>query len=142
MTSRTAPATATATAAPATRRLRLLLGTDSAACLASGVLLTAASPWLPGLLGLPGALLVPAGVFLLGFGAWLGLLASGRGLTRAAVRTVVAVNTAWVAATAALGLGVLVDPNGFGTAFLLVQAAAVAVLAALEAAALGRADLS
>ncbi|WP_306367718.1 hypothetical protein [Nocardiopsis sp. CC223A] len=136
MTARTAPA------ASATRPLRLLLGADSASCLASGALLTAASPWLPGLLNLPGALLVPAGVFLLGFGAWLGLLASGRGLTRAAVRTVVAVNAVWVAATGALGLGVLVDPNGFGTAFLLVQAAAVAVLAALEAAALRRTDLA
>lgn len=130
----------TARTAPAIRPLRLLLGVDSASCLASGVLLTAASPWLPGLLNLPNALLVPAGVFLLGFGAWLGLLASGRGLTRAAVRTVVGVNAAWVAATGALGLGFLVDPNGFGTAFLLVQAAAVAGLAALQAAALRRMD--
>ncbi|MFL1428612.1 MULTISPECIES: hypothetical protein [unclassified Nocardiopsis] len=136
MTSRTAPAT------PATRPLRLLLGTDSIACLASGVLLTAGSPWLPDLLGLPLALLLPAGLFLLGFGAWLGLLASGRGLTRPAVRTVVAVNTVWVVVTAALGLGFLVDPTGFGTVFLLVQATAVAVLAALEAAALGRSDLA
>ncbi|CAL9333812.1 hypothetical protein SUDANB121_00138 [Nocardiopsis dassonvillei] len=134
MTARTAPATDTA------RPLRLLLGTDSAACLASGLLLTAASPWLPGLLDLPNALLVPAGVFLLGFGAWLGLLASGRGLTRTAVRAVVAVNAVWVVATVALGLGVLVDPNGFGTVFLLVQAVAVAALTVLEAAALRRTD--
>lgn len=140
MTSRTAPTAANATAA--TRPLRLLLGADSLACLASGALLTAGSPWLPGLLGLPAALLVPAGVFLLVLGAWLGLLSAGRGLTRAAVRTVVTVNAVWVAATAALGLGVLVDPHGFGTVFLLVQAAAVAVLAALEAAALSRTDLA
>ncbi|MFY7065862.1 hypothetical protein ACOQFV_08365 [Nocardiopsis changdeensis] len=137
MTTRTAPATASAT-----WPLRLLLGTDAATCLAAGALLTAASPWLPGLLALPAALLVPAGVFLLGFGAWLALLASGRGLTRAAVRAAIAVNAVWVVATGALGLGVLVDPNGFGTAFLLVQAAAVAGLAALEAVALGRADLA
>ena len=135
MTARTAPGTDSAT-----RTLRLLLRADAVSCLFCGALLVPASAWFSDLLGLPTALLVPLGLFLLCFGTGLGLLSSGRGLTRVAVRAVVGTNTAWAVGTGALGSGVLVDPNASGTALLLVQAAAVAVLASLQAAALRRAD--
>ncbi|WP_017591574.1 hypothetical protein [Nocardiopsis potens] len=129
----------TSTKAPAARSdrpLRIWLGADAAACAASGVLLAAASPWLPALLGYPAAFLVPAGVFLVLFGAWLGAMASGRGLSRTAVRAAVAANAAWVAGSLALALSGAFGPTLLGTAFVLVQAAAVAVIAWGEAAAL------
>ncbi|MDT0328432.1 hypothetical protein [Nocardiopsis lambiniae] len=137
MTSRTASA-----GIDTVRPLRLVLGVDAAACLASGALLTVASPWLTDLLGLPLALSVTAGILLLVFGAWLASMAGGRGPTRPGVRTVIAVNAVWVVASLALAAGLLIDPTGLGVAFLVAQAVAVAVLTVLEAVALRRADLS
>ncbi|GAA1075851.1 hypothetical protein [Nocardiopsis composta] len=124
------------------RPLRTWLWTDAAACGASGALLAAASPWLPALLGYPAAFLVPVGIFLLLFGAWLGALASGRGLSPAAVRAAVAVNAVWVAASLAVAVTGAFGATVLGTAFVLAQAAAVAVIAGAEAATLRRAGLA
>ncbi|MFW5418168.1 hypothetical protein J0910_16270 [Nocardiopsis sp. CNT-189] len=129
----------TSTTTPDTRSgrpLRIWLGVDAAACAASGVLLAAASPWLPALLGYPVALLAPVGVFLVLFGAWLGAMASGRGLSRTAVRAAVAANAVWVAAALVLAVSGAFGATALGIAFVLVQAAAVAVIAWGEAAAL------
>jgi len=51
---------------------------------------------------------------------------------------VVAGNALWVAGSVWLALGERIAPNRFGVAFLLAQAAVVALLAALEGAALRR----
>ncbi|PSK93611.1 hypothetical protein CLV63_11618 [Murinocardiopsis flavida] len=119
--------------------LRLVLRVDAAACLASGVLLAAGGALLSPVLGLPTALLWPAGAFLLVFGALLWFTAGRATLSAAAVRAIVAVNAAWVLASAALVVPAgLFAPTAWGISFVLVQAAAVAALAVEEAVLLRR----
>lgn len=110
------------------RLLRQALLADAAMSGAAGLLMATAAAPLGGLLDLPVALLRGAGLVLLPFAAFLGWLAGGRSLTRTTVRLVVAVNVLWTVESLALLAGWLA-PNTLGTAFVLVQALAVALLA-------------
>ena len=113
--------------------LRTLLRLDAATCAVMGAALTLASTALSGLLGIPTAVLLPAGLALFPIAAFMLVAAKGRAT---AARLVVAGNAAWVLASLALAL--VVRPTPAGVAFVLLQAFAVAVLAALEWRALAR----
>src|SRR5918997_453104 len=89
--------------------LRLALKLDAAASGASGALLVAAGSVLDDLLGLPLALLLPVGLFLLAYAAFVWVADS-----------VALVATAWFPLTA------------LGAAFVLAQAAAVFLFANLQ----------
>ena len=114
------------------RLLRRSLLLDAVASGAMGVLLAAGGALLDDPLGIPAAVLVPVGGFLLAYAAGLWLLGSRPRPSHAAVRVVVAGNLLWVAASVVAVVAGWWTPTGAGTAFLLLQAAAVAVFAELQ----------
>jgi hypothetical protein len=118
--------------------LNLALSADVAASGTIAVLQLAAARPLAELLALPQPLLVETGAFLVGWTALLAVLAASARVAPALVGVVIVGNLAWaVACLALLATGTLL-PNGLGIAFVLVQAAVVLVLAALQYAGLAR----
>ncbi len=116
--------------------LRTLLAVDAAMCLASGVLLAVAAGPLAELFALPAALLRGAGLVLLPWAAFVAWWASRAAPPRRAVLAVVVVNLLWTVDSVLLLASGWVAPNGLGVAFVLVQAAAGAAIAVLQALAL------
>ncbi len=119
-------------AAAADSRLRFWLRIDAVASGLSGFGSLAGLGFLPDLLGTPPALLVPVGIFLLVWAGALWFLASRPQVSRGAVWAVIALNLVWVldsAATVAIGWFPL---TGLGVAYLLAQAAAVALFAEMQ----------
>ena len=112
--------------------LRRALAADALASGALGALLAAAATPLAPLLGLPGALLRPVGLFLVVFAAGLGWLCTRRHRAPAMVWTVVIGNALWVLASLALAFDSPLRPTMLGVLVVVGQAAAVAVLTALE----------
>lgn len=119
---------------PSPLPLRRILLLDAATCAAMGAALALASGPVARLTRLPEPLLLGAGLALLPVAGVMALVALRRpgGL---AAWLVVLGNALWVAASLALLLGP-VAPNALGVAFVLLQAAAVAGLAWVEALAL------
>ena len=121
-----------AAAARPARFLRRALLADAAVSGACGLLMTAAADPLAGLLGLPAALLRPAGLVLLPYAALLAWLAA-RPLPPAGwVWAVIVANVLWAADCILLLLSGWVQPTGLGIAFVLVQAATVLAFAELQ----------
>jgi hypothetical protein len=116
--------------------LRRLLAFDAATCLAMGVALLALAGPLAAPLGLPAGWLRGAGALLLPCAALMAWAARPAAHQRALAGVVVAGNAAWVAASVAVSA--LFALTAVGEALVLGQAAAVALLAALEARALRR----
>ncbi|ADB34220.1 conserved hypothetical protein [Kribbella flavida DSM 17836] len=119
------------------RSLTQVIRLDAVASGALGVVLLGAGWALDGPLGLPTALSVGAGAFLLAWTAALLLIARGPAMKRTAVLEVIGVNAVWVAAS--LAALVTVDLTGLGIAFVLAQAAAVGVFTELQVTALRKA---
>ena len=109
---------------------RRILALDAVTCLAMGALLLAASGPLAGLLAIPQALLFEAGVILIPFALFVLWAMRRASESIAPVRAVAWANIGWVAASVALFA--FIAPNALGIAFIGVQAAAVAGLAALQ----------
>jgi hypothetical protein len=135
MTTITAPTTESADPG----LLRFALRLDAAVTAASGVAYLAGFALLDGVLGVPQALLIAVGAFLLAYAAFVARLAGAARPNRAAVIAVIAANAAW-----ALDSVLLLAADGFsptlaGQIAIGVQAAGVAALAALQAAGLRRA---
>ena len=122
-------------ASPFLRRALLL---DAAISGATGVLLILDAGLLQRVLGLPSTLLHYAGLALIPFAALLVHLARRERLSSSSVRAVIAGNAAWVVASLAVLLAGWIEPNRLGTAFVVAQALAVAVLAEIEYAGLRR----
>ncbi len=126
------PLTTSVTARVRRIPLRLALGLDAAVTGVNGVAYLAAAGPLSELLGLSPELLRGAGAFLVGFSALVALLARRRTPAPAAVLAVVVANAAWAAdsvVAAAAGWG---SPTGVGTAWIVLQAVAVAAFGALQ----------
>lgn len=121
------------------RMLATFLKLDAFASGSLGVLLTAAGRLLADGLGVPNTLLVPAGLFLIAFAAWLWYIATRPAPARAAVWVIIALNLLWVLASILLVAGRWFPLTALGTAFILAQAAAVTVFAAMQYAGLRRA---
>lgn len=118
--------------------LNLALSADVAASGTIAVLQLAAARPLAELLALTQPLFVETGAFLVGWTVLLAVLAASARVAPALVGVVIVGNLAWaVACLALLATGTLL-PNGLGIAFVLVQAAVVLVLAALQYAGLAR----
>ncbi|QJR16257.1 hypothetical protein [Usitatibacter palustris] len=118
--------------------LRRVLVVDAITCTAMGVALLAAATPLSALLNLPAGLLQYAGLGLLPIAAFVGWIATRRGVYSPGVRVVIAGNVLWALASLALVASAWVSPNLLGEAFIVLQAAAVVVLAVLEGIALHR----
>lgn len=114
------------------RFLRSALALDAAACAGTGLLLTLAAEPLSGWLGFPPGFLRGAGLVLLPSAALLAWFASRETLPRLAVFAVIGVNLVWIADSVAVLLMGWFAPTGLGIAFVLAQAAAVALVTELE----------
>jgi hypothetical protein len=117
--------------------LRRLLVVDATTCLAMGAALIFANAPLAVLTRLPADLLLGAGLVLLPIAGFMLVLARRLSPSPAGVRVVIAGNVLWVVASVLLPLSPQIEPSSVGLLGLMVQAAGVAVLAALEQFALG-----
>ena len=118
--------------------LRNVLLLDAAASGATAALLIAGAGLLDGLLGLPVALMREAGLVLVPYVAFVAWVGTRETIARGAVWTIIAANALWAVASVCLLVSGLVAPTVLGTAFVLAQAAVVALLGALLYAGLKR----
>jgi hypothetical protein len=112
--------------------LRRVLLLDAVSSGAVGVLLLTCSGLLAGLLNLPAELLSEAGWVLVPFALAVGFLGTRARLSRVAVWAVIAINAVWAIDSVLLLFTGWVQPNPLGYAFVIGQAAFVAVMAELE----------
>jgi hypothetical protein len=115
--------------------LRRFLALDAVVTTANGVAYVAASGPLGRLLGVDPGLLLALGVFLVLFGAGVGVLAGRRRPAVLAVRAVIEANLIW-AALSLVALAVWLSPTTAGAVWVPLQAVTVAGFAALQYAAL------
>jgi hypothetical protein len=115
---------------PTLLSLRNVLRFDALTCLAMGVLLLGLPSRLANLFALPPALLWWAGVVLLPCAALMWIAARLASRAPLLARLVVAGNVAWVIAS--IAVVVEFNPAPIGWLFVVAQAAAVVVIAALE----------
>ena len=118
--------------------LRNVLLLDAAASGATGLLLVAGAGVLEDLLGLPVALLRDAGLILIPYVAFVAWVGAREPIARRAVWAILAANALWALASVGLLVSGLVGPTALGYAFLIAQAAVVAVLGELQYAGLRR----
>jgi hypothetical protein len=112
--------------------LRLALKGDAAVTALNAVAYLGAFALLDGWFGVPAALLIGVGAFLLAFAGFVGRLAARPEMGRAAVVGVIAVNALWVVdSVIALAVDAF-SPTLAGQIVIAVQAAGVAGLAALQ----------
>lgn len=121
------------------RFLRGLLVADAATSAGAGLVMVAGGDMLAAPLGIPAALLHYAGLALLPFAALVAVLGTRPRLARGAVWVVIAINAVWALDSILLLLTGWIDPTAPGYVFVIVQAAAVAIFAELQAVALRRA---
>ena len=114
------------------RLLKNALVLDAAACAGMGLALAFGAGALAAPLGFPAGFLRGAGLALLPCAALLAFLASRETLPRLAVHAVIGVNLVWIVDSLAILLLGWFQPTGLGIAFVLGQAAAVAVVTELE----------
>jgi hypothetical protein len=115
-----------------TRFLRMVLLADAVATAATGVLMVAASTPLEGWLQIPAPLLFFAGAALLPYAAFVLYLASQERVARGAVWAVIACNALWAVDSVILLTTGWISPSTLGYAFVLGQAAVVAVFCELQ----------
>jgi hypothetical protein len=118
--------------------LRKSLMLDAVATGATAALLIAGAGLLDALLGLPVALMREAGLILVPFVAFVAWVGTREEVARGAVWTIIAANALWVAASIGLLVGGWVTPTVLGYAFIIAQAAVVALFAELQYAGLKR----
>ena len=114
-----------------TAAIRPVLGFDALTCLGSGALMTLAAAPLAALTGLPEPLLFGAGLALLPIAALFFVMSRMQPVAQPLLWLAVLGNLGWVVAS--VGVAAIVPANALGVAFVLAQAAVVAVLAILEA---------
>lgn len=122
--------------------LRRVLWADAIVSAVVGVVMAMAAPLIERLTGLPADLLVPAGLALLPCAAFLAWLVTRPAVPLAAVGVPIALNLLWAVDCAWVAFGGQVQPNGWGHAFLAVQALTVLLFAELEFIGLRRADVA
>jgi hypothetical protein len=110
---------------PITKMLRLSLAGDAVMSAAAGLLMIGGAGFLSRFLDLPQALLADAGMALIPYVIFLGIIARRAALSPALVWAVIGGNTLWSLASVLLLIMGLVSPNAFGYAFVIIQAIAV-----------------
>ena len=112
--------------------LRLAFKLDAVASGALGALSLIAGTVLDDLLGIPLALLVPIGLFLMAYAAFVWVVGTRRRISPTAAWAVVAANLLWVAGSVVFVLAGWSPMTALGIAFVLAQAAAVLLFADLQ----------
>lgn len=115
------------------RSLKTALAVDAASGATTAALQLALPRLLADELGLPMALLLETGLFLVALAALLAFLARSARVAAPLVWAIVTGNVAWSAACVLLWTTGAVAPTTLGIAFLLAQAAVVLALAVWEA---------
>jgi hypothetical protein len=118
--------------------LRRALLLDAVASGATALLVIAGAGLLEGLLGLPAALLRGAGLVLVPYVAFVVFAGTRAAIAAPAVWAIIAANVLWAAASVVLLLTGWVAPTALGYAFVMGQAAVVALLGELQYVGLGR----
>ncbi|MFI6795293.1 hypothetical protein [Streptosporangium canum] len=118
--------------------LRFALKLDAMGSGANGVVYVVAAALFGEMFGLPAAFLYPTGAFLVAWAATLLFLASRPTVSKVAVGVVMAVNIAWVAASAELLIADWLPLTGLGTTLVIAQAVVVAGFTGLQFAGLRR----
>lgn len=103
-----------------------ILFLDAATCAVTGLLLVTLASTLATLLALPPVLLRAAGLTLVPIALLMALLSRHEVPPVSGVWLVIAINGAWILAS--FVVIAVADPNFFGVAFLLAQAAVIAAL--------------
>ncbi|HCT79909.1 MAG TPA: hypothetical protein DGG94_13295 [Micromonosporaceae bacterium] len=122
------------------RMLRIALKADAIASGVTGLGFVALGQMHETLYGLPTALTMPAGIFLLAYAAMVWFTSTRPQINPALVWTIIIGNAMWVVASATVTVADLVPLTGLGIAFVALQAAAVALFAELEFIGLRRAS--
>lgn len=112
--------------------LRKVLLADAASCVAAGALMAFGAGTLSGLLNLPFALLLGAGIALFPVAAFMAVVATRARLSASAVWLVIVGNVSWIVGSLWVMVGMPVMPNALGQSFVAGQAVVVAVLSFLE----------
>ena len=112
--------------------LRLALKLDALATAAVGVLSTVAGPVLDDLLGAPLTLLLPVGLFLLAYAAFVWVVATRPRMSRPAAWAVIAANLLYAVDCAVVVAAEWFPLTALGVALVLFPAAAVALFAAAQ----------
>ncbi|QRF59291.1 hypothetical protein [Variovorax paradoxus] len=123
--------TARSTLFASPRFLPRVMWADAASCAGTGALQVAVTDTLARLTGLPAALLLGSGVFLLAYAAAAALMASRATPPRTLIGVVMLGNLGWAVGCAALLAGGLFPVTALGVAWVLAQAVCVLVLAEL-----------
>jgi hypothetical protein len=124
----------------ANNSLQNVLLLDAATCVAAGALMAFGSNFVAGLTAIPAPLLYWAGLLLFPVAALMLFTGLQARPARSLVWLIVLGNVGWVIAS--LAIFAFIAPNALGYAFILAQAATVAVLAMLEHGALQRAEIA
>lgn len=132
-------ASASTAAAPASF-LRKVLWADAAVSAAAGAVMCFGGGLLASPLGLPTHLLMPAGLSLFVYAAFVLWLARRPLVPRAGVWAAVVINVVWAVDCLAIAFGPWYAPTGLGVVFLVAQVVTVGVFAELQAVGLRRAD--
>ena len=112
--------------------LRYTLLADALASGATGLLLIAGAGLLAGLLGLPAGLMREAGLVLVPYVAFVAYVGTRESISRPAVQAIVVCNALWAAGSLLLLVTDYVAPSALGYAFVIGQAAVVAVFGELQ----------
>ena len=120
--------------------LRRVLLADAGISAVVGALMAVGAGPLQRLTGLPATLLIPAGLALLPYAAYLVWAATRRSLPRAAVWVPIVLNALWAVDCAIVAFGGAYAPTAYGLVFLAVQAVTVIAFADLEFIGLRRAQ--
>jgi hypothetical protein len=112
--------------------LRNTLLLDAAFSGAGALLMAGGASLLSPLLGLPQPLLFWAGVVLVPWTILVAVLSRRPAISRLLLIDVIGINALWAAASIGLLLTGLVSPTALGYAFVIAQAAAVALFAELQ----------
>ncbi len=115
------------------RLARTALLFDAAGGVGHGALLLLAAAYGVEVLGMPASLLLASGAFLVPFGVLLFALATEARVRRGALLGVIALNVAWVAASAALFTTTAAPVTTLGVVHVVLQALVVVGLAVAEA---------
>lgn len=114
------------------RFLRRVLIADAVATGAAGLLMFGLSGWLEPWLNVPASLLFFAGLALLPYTACVAYLSTRATVSRAAIWAVVLCNAAWAFDSVVLLATGWITPSTLGYAFVILQAAVVAVFCELQ----------
>ncbi len=115
-----------------TSYLRKVLLADAVVSGAAGLAMIGGADFTQGLLGLPSPMLFWAGVALVPFVTMLALIVRAGKAPSALIAGIIVTNFAWVAGSLFVAFGPAFAPTLLGQAFVVAQAAIVAVFAELQ----------